>query len=143
MAEAVFQHLVKSQGLGEFYDVDSAGTGGWHEGESADPRTLATLKQHNISYQGRARQVRPYDFDFSDVILAMDRENQAGLAQIFGTNPDKISLLLDHAPELGVHEVPDPYYGGPDGFERVFELISAACQGLLAELESKRLQAQK
>ena len=142
MAEAVFNHLLADRGLTEHYEVDSAGTGAWHAGELADPRTRTTLKQHNIPYDGRARQVRLYDFEHFDHIIAMDDDNRENLLRLEPSASEKITLLLDWDQSAPAREVPDPYYGGPDGFEHIYTLITNACTELLAHLEKERRTSQ-
>lgn len=134
MAEAVFRHLAKQAGREHEFEADSAGTGGWHEGETADPRTLATLRRYAIGYEGRARPVRESDFDEFAHILVMDFQNEDDLRRRFPARADKVSLLLDWAESPTTRQVPDPYYGGGDGFERVYQLVTAGCKGLLVAL---------
>jgi len=138
MAEAVFNQLLADRGLTEHYEVDSAGTGAWHAGELADPRTRATLTQHAIPYNGRARQVRLFDFDHFDHIIAMDHDIRQNLLRLDPSADSKITLLLDWDPNARTQEVPDPYYGGPDGFKHIYTLITNACTELLNQLEAER-----
>lgn len=136
MAEGVFQHFVNKAGLGEQILVDSAGTGGWHVGERAHGGTRQQLKQHGIPYNGRSRQVRRGDFADFDYILAMDLDNLANLQSMDGgKSAATIKLFLDYAPQTGVREVPDPYYDG--GFDRVYDLVEQAAQGLLAAIREE------
>jgi protein-tyrosine phosphatase len=137
MAEAVFLELLRRRGLESRFEVDSAGTGGWHAGERADPRTLATLTRHGIDYSGRARQVRPHDFDHYDYILAMDDQNLIDLRAWQAFAPDQVSLLLSWDPSAPRADVPDPYYGGPDGFEMIYALITSACEAFLDQVLAK------
>jgi protein-tyrosine phosphatase len=136
MAEAVFRHLVAEAGLAERFAIDSAGTGGWHVGEPPHPGTLAILAAHAVEPgPQRARQLRPADFATFDDIVAMDEENLAEMRRFRHDPQARVSLLLDHAPGLGTHEVPDPYYTG--GFERVYQLVQAGCAGLLAAIRRR------
>ena len=121
MAEAIAAHRAPE------LTVDSAGTIATHAGEPADPRTMAVLRKHGIPYAGRARQVTREDVDRFDWVLAMDRSNRARLLELFG--PDRarsVRLVLE---PLGEDlEVADPYYGGPDGFDRCYDQLDQAIQ---------------
>lgn len=138
MAEGVFRHLVESKGLGQSFDIDSAGMGAWHAGDPPDERGQQTLRNRGIDISGqRARQVRADDFEKFDLLVGMDRSNREAL---LGFAPEqyahRVRLLLEFAPGTGVEEVPDPYYGGASGFDKVFDLIDAGTKGLLASLET-------
>ena len=133
------RHLVREAGLEDEIVIDSAGTGGWHAGDSPDRRATAAAAVRGITLEGAARQVRPRDFEHFDLLLAMDRENLREL-RTFSSDGDvagKARLLREFdpasagAPDL---DVPDPYYGGPDGFETVLDQVEAACRGLLDTL---------
>ena len=140
-AEAVFRQLVRDRGLESSFVIDSAGTHGfYHEGSPPDRRSLETARKRGIEMSDlRARPVKSDDFFDFDYILAMDRPNLYGLvsAKPEGTQA-KIELFLTYAPELGVDEVPDPYYGGPQGFDHVLDLIETASEALLNDLTSNR-----
>lgn len=131
MAQAVFEHLLAERGLDDHWSVDSAGTGGWHIGEPPDPRTLAVLRRHGISTDQVARGLQASDFTAFDHLLAMDEDN---LRHLQDRAPDgcsaEINLLGDYHPD-GRCEVPDPYYGGPDGFDKVYAMVAAACGGFI------------
>jgi protein-tyrosine phosphatase len=136
MAEGVFQHMVDEAGLGDKITVDSAGTGSWHVGESADRRTRRELSKHGISYSGRSRQLNRGDFDKFDYILAMDHSNLRNIqAKAPRSTQAHIQMLLDYAPSLGTREVPDPYYDG--GFDYVYDLVHATAEGLLAHIRQE------
>lgn len=136
IAEGVFTHIAAEAGLGRTLLVDSAGTGAWHVGNPPDPRARAAAAARGISISHlRARQVTREDFSDFDLILAMDRDNLKTLRRFAGGDlGDRVKLFLDYAPEAGLSEVPDPYYGGPQGFEEVLDLVEAASRGLLAHL---------
>ena len=134
-AEAIFRHRAAAAGVA--FEVDSAGTGGWHEGEPPDPRTQRVLRDHGVTPVGTARQVRPSDFDRFDLVIAMDRDNRDGLLAA-GADPAQVRLLLEWHPERRGEDVPDPYHGGAEGFLHMYRLIDAACAALLAELVAKR-----
>lgn len=127
-------------GLADRVTIDSAGTGGWHVGELPDPRTRAAAARRGITLDHRGRQFRRDDFARFDLVLAMDTANHRALLAMApdATARAKVRLLrsFDPAAPEGA-EVPDPYYGGSDGFERVLDVCEAACVGLLAEVKSR------
>ena len=130
--------LLREEGLDDQIEIDSAGTGGWHAGDPPDARATAAAARRGIVLDGAARQVRPSDFEEYDLLLAADRENLAVLRHIapVGTQ-DKIRLLRSYDPEAhGDLDVPDPYYGGAEGFEEVLDIVEAACRGLLDDLRA-------
>ncbi len=136
-AEGVFRHLAQEAGLEEQFVIDSAGTSHWHIGEAPDMRTMeeAALRGIDISKQ-RSRQVQAKDFTAFDHILGMDPSNVEDMLQICPKNQrHKVQLFTKFAPELGVKGVPDPYYGGPKGFSRVFDIVEAASRGFLESLK--------
>lgn len=136
MAEAVFRQRVSEAGLAEHFVIDSAGTGSWHVGEPPHHGTLAILARHGIDANGqRARQITSADFERFDYIVAMDDENLYALRRMQRRGEAQVSLLLDHAPGLGIREVPDPYYSG--GFDHVFRLVDAGSHGLLAYIRER------
>jgi low molecular weight protein-tyrosine phosphatase len=138
-AEAVMGKLVGEAGLAETIELDSAGTGGWHVGDSPDARAAAAARERGIILGGIARQIRPADFADFDLILAMDSSNLAELRRLA---PDeqarsRVQMLRQFDPaSAGLEDldVPDPYYGGPGGFEDVLEVVRAACVGLLEKV---------
>lgn len=135
LAEGVFLHLVREAGLTHRFEVDSAGTGDWHVGERPDARAVAVAKKHGVELPSRARQVTPADLDAFDHVLAMDRENLRDLERMArrGAAAD-IRLLRRHDPVRDGDDVPDPYYGGPSGFDLVYEMVHRSCAALLDEL---------
>jgi protein-tyrosine phosphatase len=135
LAEGVFLHLAGEAGLAGHFEVDSAGTGDWHVGERPDARAAAVARRHGVELPSRARQVTPDDLDAFDHVLAMDRENLRDLQRLAraGAQAD-IRLLRDHDPARDGDDVPDPYYGGPSGFDLVYEIVQRSCAALLAEL---------
>lgn len=138
-AEGVFRFHVEGAGLAEHFDIDSAGTHAYHVGEPADRRARAAAEKRGMSLDGiRARRVNSDDFERFDYILAMDEDN---LARLEDEAPEehrhKLRLLLEFA-QSGEREVPDPYYGGAAGFERVLDLVEEASRGLLETLSTER-----
>jgi protein-tyrosine phosphatase len=135
-AEGVFRKLVAEAGLDGHVRVDSAGTAGYHEGAPPDARAMAAASARGIDLAGiRARRVMADDFEEFDLILAMDEDNLVDLREVAPQGARaRILLLLDYAPGNKGRAVPDPYYGGRNGFERVLDLVTEACNGLLEEL---------
>ena len=134
--------LVEQAGLQDSVELDSAGTGAWHVGSPPDARASAAAESRGVRLEGRARQVRRTDFDDFDLLLAMDTSNMRELRQLAPgvQEREKVRLLREFDPQsAGVEsrDVPDPFYGGEDGFEKVFELVHAACAGLLAKIEAE------
>ncbi|MCF6522158.1 low molecular weight protein-tyrosine-phosphatase [Streptomyces sp. JJ36] len=143
MAEAVFRALVEKQGLGDAVRAESAGTGDWHVGDPADPRTSAVLTRAGYVLDHAARCFEAGWFARFDRVIALDRGHLRELRAMAPTPEDaaKVRLLRSYDPaaaEDGDLDVPDPYYGGPDGFDACLELVEAALPGLLAEAEEFR-----
>ncbi|MFI2632037.1 low molecular weight protein-tyrosine-phosphatase [Streptomyces collinus] len=135
MAEIVFRARVAEAGLDELVEVDSAGTGGWHEGDGADPRTVAVLEDNGYAGGHTARQFQPSWFSRLDLVIALDSGHLGALRRLAPTEQDarKVRLLRSYDPAAGDDlDVPDPYYGGTDGFEECLEMAEAASTGLLA-----------
>jgi protein-tyrosine phosphatase len=134
-AEGVMRSLLVSEGLTEAVEIASAGTGDWHVGHAPDHRSTGAAAARGIELAGQARQVTPTDFESYDLILAMDRSNHADLLALAPEDArDRVRLLREYDPEAvatGELEVPDPYYGGSDGFEDVLDLVTRACEGLI------------
>ena len=142
-AEVVFRTVAAREASDLVLEIDSAGTAGYHVGELPDRRTrqAAARRGYDLSAQ-RARVVEPQDFEHFDLILAMDRENLRALERRAPAHArDRLRLFLEFAPEAGIREVPDPYYGGPNGFEDVLDLIEAASRGLVEYLRSSQRAA--
>ena len=140
LAEGVFRHLARERGVADFYEIESAGIGGWHVGEPADRRSAEVARKNGVSLYGAARQVAASDFDRFDWIIAMDRENLAALEAIGRRKARRarVQLLRDFDPDPGDGEVPDPYYGGPSGFDHVYSLVKRSAEALLERLEEER-----
>ncbi len=137
-AEGVFRATLAREAPDLEVEVDSAGTAAYHVGEPPDPRTQAAARRRGYDLSAlRARVIEPADFERFDLILAMDEENAAHLRRRAPREKrDRVKLFLDFAGDVDDKEVPDPYYGGAGGFERVLDLIEAASRGLVEYLRS-------
>lgn len=132
-AENIMNHLVEQASLSEQIICDSAGTASYHIGSPPDERMAAAAKALDIKLDGQARQFKKSDFDKFDLILAMDRENYQNILSLDPTGQyrDKVRLMCDFCSRHTATEVPDPYYGGLEGFNHVIDLLLDACSGLL------------
>jgi protein-tyrosine phosphatase len=141
-AEGVMRHLVAEHDLEHAVEIDSAGTGSWHVGHPPDERATGAARERGIELGGRARQFDVADFEAFDLILAMDRANYDELharAPQDGAR-ERVRLLREFDPDAVAAaelEVPDPYYGGPEGFDDVLDLVTRACEGLLNEVRAR------
>lgn len=138
-AQGVFERLVTEAELSAQILSDSAGTYAYHVGEPPDRRATEAAQRRGVDLTTQqARRVTPEDFEGFDYVLAMDSSNYDDLRAICGPgHVPKLRLFLDFAPGLGIDEVPDPYYGGTTGFERVLDLIEEAADGLLADIRQQ------
>ncbi len=146
LAENMFRHLAENAKLAHKYEVDSAGTSGWHVGEQPDRRMRRVAAGHGFKYDGRARQFNQKDFEEFDLVIAMDSDNRSNLSGLARTEAEraKIHLMREYDPQGNpTAPVPDPYYGGIDGFEEVFHIVKRSCQGLLEALESGQVASGK
>lgn len=136
-AEGVLRDLAAREAPQLRLDVDSAGTADYHIGAPPDPRTQSAARARGIDLSGlRARQIEGRDFERFDYILAMDEDNLVQLERLRPRDAHaQLQLFMSYAPQLGQREVPDPYYGGPQDFEAVLDLTSAAARGFIAALE--------
>ncbi len=139
LAQGVFEGVLRREGLEDEVSVDSAGTGNWHVGSPPDDRALsaASLRGVDISSQ-RARQVRPADCETFDYVLTMDEENYRAVAALCRRSA-VVRPFLDFATDSPEREVPDPYYGGSYGFERVLDLVEEASEGLIGDIRERHL----
>lgn len=137
-AEAVFR--ARASAAGVQVHIDSAGTSGWHVNELPDSRAIEAGEARGYSFAGQAsRKVTRADFGEFDYVLGMDMKNMQALSDICPEKySSKLKLFLDYAPELSTREVPDPYYGGADGFDLVLNLIEAASDGLIAAIRNSK-----
>ena len=142
MGEGVFKQLLKEKGVEEKYEVDSAGTSGYHVGEKADFRMRNTAISYGFELTSRSRKVRPNDFLEFDIILAMDKSNFNDLESLaikngYSINNIRLMREFDSTPED--LNVPDPYYGGEEGFENVYQILLRSCKQLIEMLENGEL----
>jgi protein-tyrosine phosphatase len=135
-AEAIFRKLATDAGMAETVTADSAGTHAYHVGEPPDPRARKAAAKRGYDLSAlRARTIEDADFQRFDLILAMDQEHYAILAGIAGSAAShKLKLMMSYARRFKERDVPDPYYGGPQGFERVLDMLEDAARGLLESL---------
>lgn len=140
-AEGVFRALVARNGLDGCILTDSAGTHSYHVGEPPDRRSVMAAKARGIDLSElRARKLRPSDFDEFHLLLAMDQNHYTALRRACPDHArDRVRLFMDFAPEMGLREVPDPYYGSGDGFEQVLDMVEAGSRGLLAHIRQTLL----
>ncbi len=139
IAQGVFENVLRREGLEDEVFVDSAGTGNWHVGSPPDERAQrsAGLRGLDLSVQ-RARRISPADCDDFDYVLTMDEENYEAVSALCRRSA-VVRPFLDFAADSPEREVPDPYYGGSDGFERVLDLVEEASDGLLADIRERHL----
>lgn len=142
-AEGVFRAIALREAPDLTLQVDSAGTAAYHVGQAPDPRTRAAALRRGYDLSPlRARVVEPPDFERFDLILAMDRENLSDLQRRAPRSArERVRLFLEFAPELGTTDVPDPYYGGSNGFEEVLDLVETASRGLLRHVRERMRSA--
>ncbi|MBN2510328.1 MAG: low molecular weight phosphotyrosine protein phosphatase [Spirochaetales bacterium] len=141
LAHGVFQHMVNQKGLENRIVVDSCGTISYHAGELPDQRMRAQAAQHGITLDHRARQIEAADLHDFDLILAMDKSNLFHIKELAkgkGQYKAKIKLFREYDTAKTGKEVPDPYYGGPDGFTRVYEIVDRTCRNLLTNITGTR-----
>lgn len=132
-AENIMNHLIEEAGLTDKITCDSAGTSGYHIGAAPDRRMNQAASKKGLELQGKSRKLKPSDLQYFDLILAMDRENYQDIVYLDreGKYEAKVRLMCEFAKEKPNQEVPDPYYGGQDGFDYVIDLLFDACSGLL------------
>ncbi len=137
MAEGIFNTIIARDGLDHRFEVDSAGLLNFHQGEMADSRMRLHAAQRGYSLDTRSRQILKSDLDRFDLILVMDEQNYEGLHRmaVVPSQFAKIHRMTDYCVNVQATHVPDPYYGGDQGFENVIDLLEDTCEGLLAELK--------
>ena len=133
LAEGVFRAEVERRGLAADIHVDSAGTGAWHVGEGPDPRSVAVAHEHGVDIsEQRARRLDPEDFDRFDWIVAMDRDNlRTARSRRPHVDGARLVTFMEYVPDAPSGDVPDPYYGGPQGFAHIYALLAAGAGPLL------------
>jgi protein-tyrosine phosphatase len=138
MAEGVFRRVAEEQGVLDRFEIDSAGLGNWHAGQAPDARAQQAAGNRGIDISGQsARQLTGADYARFDLLLAMDSANYEELTQLAPKEArHKIRQFLDFAPQTGTRDVPDPFFGGSEGFDHALDLIEAGARGLLADLLS-------
>lgn len=138
-AENIMNHLIQNAGLSEQIICDSAGTSSYHIGSSPDRRMAAALTKRNFTAIGKARQFEVSDFEEFDLILTMDKDNYQDILSLDrqGIYKNKVKLMCDFAAYHNDKEVPDPYYGGPEGFNYVIDLLVDSCEGLLTYVKNQ------
>lgn len=139
MAEGLFLHFVTEAGLTDHIRVDSCGTGGWHAGEKPDGRMRETARKHGIELPSLARQIRYSDFEEFDYIIPMDHNNHSDVMELRERSPQvkaQVFLMRDFDEQGKGQGVPDPYYGGREGFEQVYQMLYRSCEKLLTHIRT-------
>ncbi len=136
-AEGVMQHEVLQQSLGSYFEIDSAGTAAYHVGEPANSKSRKVAEEYGVKLLSTARKFEASDLDYYDLVLAMDRQNYHNIKHLAGGehHHEKIYMLRDFDPQPDDDEVPDPYYGGINGFYHVFDVVQRSCRNLLDQLK--------
>lgn len=143
LAEGLFVHLARERGVDHLFAADSAGTHDYHQGERADPRTLRVGARHGIDVTSIAREVRASDFEEFDLILAMDRGHRRELSvRSPARHRHKIEMMRSYDRPDSDPDVPDPYYGGFEGFERMYAILDVCCRNLLDALLAREVSPQ-
>ena len=140
LAEALFRHEVERRGLGDRFEIDSAGTSGYHNGAPPDRRSAEVARQRGVELTGRSRKLGADDLARFDYVIAMDADNLADVQalQRAGAGRARVHRLREFDPTAGALDVPDPYYGGPRGFENVHDIAERASAGLLDHILAER-----
>jgi protein-tyrosine phosphatase len=136
LAESVFRHLARERGVDHLFEIDSAGTSGYHAGDPPDARSVATARRRGVVVEGVSRKIAPEDLARFHHVVVMDGENLASVERMrpHGSGRARISRLRDWDPHEPGSDVPDPYYGGVRGFDDVHDIVERACARLLDEL---------
>ena len=140
LAESVFRHLARDRGVEHLFEIDSAGTSGYHAGSPPDRRSAATARARGITVTGTSRKLDAHDLRRFDYVIAMDAENLEEVEALHGSigGTARVHRLREWDPEGSGLDVPDPYYGGPRGFEDVHDLVERSCAALLDHLLKER-----
>jgi len=142
-AEGVCQGLVKRMKLPDAYHIDSAGTIGYHTGKGADPRMIQAAEKRGYLLLSRSRQVTYQDLDQFDLVIPMDRDNRQDILLVNPQPKSNIKLLSEFLDDSWPTDVPDPYYGGDEGFEYVLDMLESACPAILDYLTEQRIERKK
>jgi protein-tyrosine phosphatase len=136
LAESVFRHLAREKGVESSFEIDSAGTSGWHEGDPPDARSVATARARGVEVTGGSRKLTAADLHRFDYIIAMDGQNRASIARLQAESGGRgrVHLLREWDPQADRPDVPDPYNGGARGFEDVHDIVERSCAALLDDL---------
>ena len=135
LAEGLLLHHLKERSFRDLVEVDSAGTGGWHEGSPPDQRSIDVARLHGIDLNSQARKVECSDFTSFDILICMDDQNLRDLVEL-GCPPERIRTMMSYASSPHHAHVPDPYYGGTDGFELMYRLLDSSILELIESIES-------
>lgn len=140
MAEGVFNRIIENKGLTDSFIVDSAGIIGYHDGEFADSRMQFHASKRGYKLTHRSRKVEKHDFKKFDFLIAMDEDNIEGLTRLAQTKSDnaKIYRMVDFSTKFQTTHIPDPYYGGDQGFEHVIDLLEDACEGFFEKVKTNK-----
>ena len=140
LAEGIFQDLLVKKKLSDQFFCDSAGTSGWHIGAQPDRRSEAIANKHGFTLSHSGRQIEQEDFENFDYIIAMDQSNLENIKQVQGYetfNKDRLVLMRKFDDESPNKDVPDPYFGGPEGFETVYQMLDRSCKKFLKHLQEE------
>jgi protein-tyrosine phosphatase len=140
LAEGVFRDVVQKEGLDGRFDIDSAGTSSWHAGDSPDPRTVAVARERGLELEHAARQVLAEDLHRFHYVLVMDASNRAKVEKLAAQAAGRAEVLMLRAFDAAAGtdlDVPDPYFGGPGGFEAVHDMVERACRALLDHIRAE------
>lgn len=140
LGEGILRHLVTQAGLSPYIEIDSAGTGNWHVGSEPHHGSQQVARERGLDISDqRARQIRPEDLKAFDYVVAMDSQNLADILSLdpAGEASARIVRMMDFAPHLGTPDVPDPYFGGQEGFDVVYDMVEEACRALLERIVSE------
>ena len=135
LAEGLLLHHLKDRSFEHLVEVDSAGTGGWHEGSPPDQRSIEVARLHGITLNSRARKVESSDFTYFDILICKADQNLLDIVDL-GCHLDRVRTMMSYASNPDHGHVPDPYYGGADGFELMYRLLDSAVLGLIESIES-------
>lgn len=140
MAEGIFKHLVEQEGLSDQFEIDSAGTAGYHVGETPDERSIKTARRYGLTLDSIVRQLQARDFDRFDYIIGMDHSNYRNILSLVEAHDErrnKVHMMLSFDKDAEAEEVEDPWYGGMQGFEDMYHILTQANQAFLDHLRKE------